>query len=271
MMLMIFAILFNMSFAQTSEMVSFEGQVLERGTRKPMPDVNIFALPLKIKVTTDKQGRFQFPALPKGEVEFVINVADYNKFSQKVALSESQSGTKFFVEKNKYQYFETTVTDLRNKKDDSQKRLRQEEFLQMPGSGGDPVKAVQNLPGVNRTSGGDARVVIQGSEPEDTKYNIDGHQVPLVFHFGGLSSVVTPEAVGSVDYFSAGYGPEFGRALGRPRGPERAQTKNRPHPRHGFHGHFQYGRFGRRAAVRRLFLSDQRTIFLSGPGDQSGG
>lgn len=193
---------------------SWSGRVLEKGTRKPLRDVNLFLLPAKLKAVTDSQGNFKIDNVPPGPVEVVINLSGYNRFQKTFQASGAQSDLLFFVEKTSYREFETTVTDLRNKKDQTQKTLSQEEFLQVPGAGGDPVKAVQNLPGVNRTTGGDARVVIQGASPEDTRYHIEGHEVPLVFHFGGLSSIVTPEAVSSVDYFSAGYGPEFGRALG---------------------------------------------------------
>lgn len=189
------------------------GQVFEKGTRKPLSEVNVFILPQKIKATTDKNGFFKAVVSGEQNVEVIINVTGYNKYQRYLNLKEVLP-TQYFIEKTSYNFFETTVSDLRSKKDDSQKRLTQREFLQAPGSNGDPVKAVQNLPGVNRTRGGDSRVIIQGSEPEDTRYNIEGHDVPLVFHFGGLSSIVTPEAVGSVDYLSAGYGPEFSRALG---------------------------------------------------------
>jgi hypothetical protein len=84
----------------------------------------------------------------------------------------------------------------------------------MPGAAGDPVKAVQNLPGIAHVSGFSSQVVIQGSAPQDTSYLFDDHEVPLIFHFGGLTSVVTPEAVSGVDYLAAGYGPTYGRAQG---------------------------------------------------------
>jgi len=109
---------------------------------------------------------------------------------------------------------ETTVTDSRIKKDISKKTLEKKQFLQLPGSQGDPVKAVQNLPGVNRTNGFSSQIVIQGSAPQDTRYMIEGQEVPNVFHFGGLTSVVIPEAIDQVDFLSAGYGAQNGRALG---------------------------------------------------------
>ncbi len=220
---MLWALLFNLCWAQAPEAPAvtipparvyiFEGDVLEKGTRKPMADVNVFLLPAKLKATTDKQGHFKITEVPAQDVEIVVNVADHKKYSKHIDVEKSETNLKIYIERQSYKVFETTVSDLRSKKDDSQKTLKQEEFLQMPGSGGDPVKAVQNLPGVNRV-GSSAQVVIQGAEPEDTRYNIDGHDVPLIFHFGGLSSIVTPEAVESVDYLSAGYGPQFGLALG---------------------------------------------------------
>ncbi|MFN7905734.1 MAG: TonB-dependent receptor [Pseudobdellovibrionaceae bacterium] len=202
------------NFAYSSEKIEITGQVLEKGTRKPLSNVNVFILPLGTKGTTDSKGNFQISDLPAGEYEVVINVTGYLKFSKKLSINQSQSPLQFFIERQSYQIFETTVSDLRTKKDVSSKTLKQEDFLQTPGSGGDPVKAVQNLPGVNRANGSDSRIIIQGSDPDDTRYNINGHEVPLIFHFGGLSSIVTPEAVGSVDYFSAGYGPFYGKAIG---------------------------------------------------------
>lgn len=198
-------------------LADFKGFILEKGTRRPLKEANLFVLPQKWKVTTDETGAFHLNENPTADNEIVINVSGYKKFSLKL-ITEYLEATKekpfiFYIEKESYQYLETTVTGVREKKE-AQKTLRQEDFLTMPGSGGDPVKAVQNLPGVNRSVGGDARVVIQGSEPEDTRYNLGGHEVPLIFHFGGLTSIVTPEAVESVDYFSAGYGAEFSRALG---------------------------------------------------------
>nr|MBA2403136.1 TonB-dependent receptor plug domain-containing protein [Bdellovibrionales bacterium] len=92
--------------------------------------------------------------------------------------------------------------------------LTQEEFIKAPGSfGGDPVRAAQNLPGVAAT-GGSAQIIVQGASPEDTGYLINGHRVPLVFHFGGLSSVIIPEAVERVDLLPSGYGPEYSKAIG---------------------------------------------------------
>ena len=68
------------------------------------------------------------------------------------------------------------------------------------------------MPGVNRSSRG-AQVIIQGGAPDDTQYGVNQIYVPLAFHFGGLTSVIMPEAIEAVDYLSAGYGHEYGKAI----------------------------------------------------------
>ncbi len=196
--------------------VTITGILLERGTKKPIVDANVFILPAKLKGTTDSEGRFRVEDVPEGEFEILVNLTGYVRLSQ----SDRQDARgineprRLYLERDSYQVYETTVYGKIDVRDDSAKSLRASVATKLPGSNGDPIKAVQNLPGVSRTSGFSSQVVIQGSAPQDTRYTIDGHEVPIIFHFGGFSSVVLPEALERVDYLSAGYGPEYGRAMG---------------------------------------------------------
>lgn len=191
-----------------------KGRLLEKGSQVPLKEVTVFLLPLKLKAQTDERGDFSFADVPDGTYQLVINLSGYKKFEKEVLVDADFRKVKYYIEKESYLSFETTVVGQKQKRDQTQKTLTQEQFLGMPGSGGDPVKAVQNLPGVNRVQGFSSQVVIQGGEPKDTAYNIDGHDIPIVFHFGGLSSVVMPEALDQVDYLSAGYGADYSRANG---------------------------------------------------------
>lgn len=196
-----------------AEALQISGVLYEKGTRKILSDVNVFLLPSQSKTVTDSQGKFVFNLETAADVEIIINLTGYNKLALKENISQNKNLT-LYLERESYQIFETTITGIKNKRDDAQKSLKPEDFLLAPGAGGDPVKAVQNLPGINRPSGGSANIIIQGSDQNDTGYLIGGHRVPLIFHFGGLSSVTYPESVGQVDYFSAGFGPELGRQIG---------------------------------------------------------
>lgn len=187
--------------------------VYEKGTRLPLKEVSVFVLPEKIKAETDAAGRVVLSNITNSNSQIVISVSGYKRFEQSLNLDKDLEMT-LYVEKESYASFETVVTDAKNKRDQAQKTLSRKEFLEMPGANGDPLKAVQNLPGVNRSQGFSSQVVIQGSAPKDTVYDFEGHRIPIVFHFGGLSSVVMPEALEQVDYLSAGYQSDYSKALG---------------------------------------------------------
>jgi hypothetical protein len=193
---------------------NISGQLMERGTNVLLKDVNVFLLPQKLKATTDNAGRFSFEGVAAGPIQLVVNLPGYKRLEKSTTTEAWNSAEVVLVEKENYMAFETTIVAQKQKRDQSRKSLTREEFLTVPGSSGDPVKAVQNLPGVNRVAGFSSNVVIQGSSPQDTTYDLEGHEIPIVFHFGGLTSVVMPEAIEAVDYLSAGYGPEYSRAMG---------------------------------------------------------
>lgn len=197
-----------------------KGRLLERGTLIPVKNIKIFLLPAKENTETNAQGEFVFTSSQPLSSQIIISAPGYKRFEDYLyAMDKSTSGSneinlRILIEKENYLVFETTVVGKKEKRDLSKKNLTQSEFLTVPGANGDPVKAVQNLPGVNRTSGFSSNIIIQGSAPQDTQYTVDGHSIPLVFHFGGLTSVLMPETVQEVEYLSAGYDSEYSRALG---------------------------------------------------------
>lgn len=190
------------------------GRLLEKGTRAPLADVNLFFLPSQTKATTDGAGNFEAD-VPAGTGTVVVNAAGYDRLEAPLNVVPNLEIRKvYYLERVSYQGDFETVVVGKKLKDSTQKGLSQKQFAAIPGAGGDAIKAVSNLAGVNRPPGFDSNVVIQGSGLTQTAYMIDGHEVPLVFHFGGLSTVVFSEAIDSVDFFSAGYGPQYSRALG---------------------------------------------------------
>lgn len=208
-----FLVIFILCVGSWSFAFDLKLKVFEKGTQVPLREVSVFVLPEKLKAETDFNGNVVVPNVTTTASRIVISISGYKRFEKEVTVDKDLEMT-LFVEKESYASFETVVTDAKTKRDQSQKTLSRKEFLEMPGANGDPLKAVQNLPGVNRTQGFSSQVVIQGSAPKDTVYDFEGHRIPIVFHFGGLSSVVMPEALEQVDYLSAGYQSDYSRALG---------------------------------------------------------
>jgi len=84
----------------------------------------------------------------------------------------------------------------------------------LPGTGGDPALAAQNLPGVARAAPGATGLVVWGAAPAESRVLFDGVEIPALTHFGGFRSTVGAELVGRIDVVPGAYGAEYGRALG---------------------------------------------------------
>ncbi|MBC7385609.1 MAG: TonB-dependent receptor plug domain-containing protein [Cryobacterium sp.] len=204
------------SESSTHPLVTIEGTLLEKGTKKPLADQNVYILPSTNKGISDAEGHFRIEGVPEGSFRIVVNVSGYERLEEE-DFQEFGAPARLrtlYLPRVSYQIYETTIYGKENKRDDSTRSIKASVAMKLPGANNDPIKAVQNLPGVSRAAGFSSQVIIQGAAPQDTRYTIDGHEVPIIFHFGGFSSVILPESLDRVDYLSAGYGVEYGRAMG---------------------------------------------------------
>jgi len=86
--------------------------------------------------------------------------------------------------------------------------------LRMLGTRGDPLRAVELLPGMGRTSFGNPLPLIRGSSPFESQVFYEGLPVPLLYHFGGLTSFVPARALDRVDFYPGNFSARYGRVLG---------------------------------------------------------
>jgi TonB family protein len=100
------------------------------------------------------------------------------------------------------------------------------------GTQGDPIKVLENLPGLARPSFGSGQLVVWGSAPGDTRTYVDGVEVPALFHGSALRSTVNGDLVRDVSLTPGAYGADYGRALG---GVVRVETRDLPES--GVHGY----------------------------------
>ena len=92
--------------------------------------------------------------------------------------------------------------------------LDREDIKVQPGAGNDVLRALQSLPGVARTPFGLGGLALRGGAPRDTKVFLDGIEVPLLYHFGGVASFVPTELVAELALEPGGAGAQHGRGLG---------------------------------------------------------
>lgn len=99
-------------------------------------------------------------------------------------------------------------------RDPVERTMTIDEVRRIPGTFGDTIKVVENLPGVARTGFGSGALVIWGSSPRDSRVFVDGIELPRLFHFHGVRSIVSPELVAAVDLVPGGFGAHYGDVTG---------------------------------------------------------
>jgi TonB family protein len=189
------------------------GEVLEAGTRKPLlatvADVSSGA-----EASTDAAGRYVL-RVPAGERKLVATAVGYERRELTVTVTPDAT-----VDVRKVSLHRTTVGDLEltvegEKVEDAPTRrtLHHDELVNVPGALNDPIRAVQNLPGLNRAPFLGGQLLVRGSPPGDTGVYVDGHRVPLLYHFLGGPSVINEQLVDHIDFYPGGYGAYYGRNL----------------------------------------------------------
>jgi hypothetical protein len=88
------------------------------------------------------------------------------------------------------------------------------EARQLPGALGDPLRAVEALPGVTPTLSGVPYFFVRGAPPGDVGYFFDGVRLPALFHALGGPSVVHPGLVDQVQLYPGPSPVEYGRLAG---------------------------------------------------------
>ena len=96
----------------------------------------------------------------------------------------------------------------------AKRTLEEREIDRIPGTNGDALRSLQNLPGVARPPPLSGLLIVRGSAPADTQYFVDGTPVPIVYHFGGLSSIVPTPMLNRIDFYPGNFSTQYGRAMG---------------------------------------------------------
>lgn len=109
--------------------------------------------------------------------------------------------------------FDVTVRGQRAEREATRRTLDGEEAAKIAGTLGDPVLALENLPGVARTGATGGRP-IRGSSPQDTGYFIEG--IPTLFntHVGGFRGVLPAQMVERIEFYPGVASVRYGRGMG---------------------------------------------------------
>jgi TonB family protein len=199
--------------------VNLEGTLREMGTRRPLERVVIRAVAggfdFEAETTTDADGRYRFAGVPNGLVAVSAAQPGYKPVNRTVEVMEAQvTDLTLWMKNLSYRDDEIVIVYRKKTEDVTRRTISVREIRRVPGTFGDPVRVIQNLPGAARAPFGSGWMVIRGANPEDTAFYVDGIRVPIIYHLGGYVSILNDDLVGSVDYRPGGYSVEYGRSGG---------------------------------------------------------
>ena len=208
--------------------LNFEGVVREAATKDPLADVDVSidvlqpgatdSTPLSdryqtLTAVTDAQGRFSFRGVSDGEHRVSYTLSAYEPaFSDEAFTQTERTQVVVYLVPRQTNKFETVVRRRRAQKDVSKISLSRDEVKRVPGTFGDPIRVIENLPGLARAPFIGGALIIRGANPEDSGIYFDGVEIPILYHFGGLTSVVNAEFLEEISFFPGGFGAYYGRA-----------------------------------------------------------
>ena len=196
--------------------INFEGVVTNRFTKTPQQGVKVRILDLNVETKTDEDGAFAFMDVSPGMHAIELSSRELVTIKTDEEITKGKKKTvKYMVEPKEEDVDEEAVVRApRIKKEVVETRVRTEEAKRVPGTQGDTLKVVQNLPGVGRSAFGSGALIVWGSAPQDTRVNVDGVEIPMLYHVGGMRSTINADLVRSIDLSPGSFGAEYGRGLG---------------------------------------------------------
>jgi TonB family protein len=202
----------------------FRGVVVAKGTSAPLSGVTIDVASVGTAVTNER-GEFTFEDVPPGEIKVALSGKDLTQLQTQETIEAGRTVVVRYnievppppgapeADKDKDD-FEVVVLAPKLVKQVVSTEVSADEARRVPGTQGDVLKVVENLPGVARASAGSGQLVVWGAAPQDTRTYVGAVRIPMLYHFGGLRSVIHNDRVASVELIPGGYGAAFGRGLG---------------------------------------------------------
>lgn len=196
------------AFAQ--EAARARGKVVDATTGKPVPGATVFDKGTGESAIANDDGEFEFLA-SEGPASLVVIDPSYKKTE---ARYDGKSAVTISLEPVSVRGEEIVVEAERERATAGETTMRREEIARVPGSRGDALSAVKNLPGVANTNGfgPNAGLVIRGSSPADSRIFVDGFEIPILYHLGGIQSVLPTEMIDDLVYTPGAFGVELGKA-----------------------------------------------------------
>lgn len=201
---------------------------MARGTRAPIAQVQVTLTAsdgARYKAETDEQGQFRFLGLRPGIYQVQLRPrgaggpsAEHRTTQTGLTLRGGERTTaSYYLSPTAlppaHPFSTTVIADSPALREEiARQSLTTEELSKIPGTLGDPLRAIENLPGAARPPFNTGLFIIEGARPSDSRVFLAGAEVPQLYHYGAMTSIVPAGFLDRIDYMPHNFGVRYGRA-----------------------------------------------------------
>lgn len=193
------------------------GELRASGSDVPLPGVSVVATDASgatYRAQTDDRGQWRLESLPPGPYRVEVSLEGFAPLQMEESVVAGEATDLVYRLSPASDELEIVVAGERPPREVTRRVLQRREIERVPGTGGDALRSLQSLPGVARPPGLAGLLIVRGSAPQDTQTFVNGANVPLIYHFGGLSSVVPTELLDRIDFYPGNFSVRYGRVMG---------------------------------------------------------
>jgi TonB family protein len=166
------------------------------------------------RIAVDATGAWRVQDLPPGNYRVRVEAEGFQSFDSTEQVAAGDATQVTYRIAPQAEGIEFTVRGERPPREVTRRTIERREIERIPGTSGDALRSLQSLPGVARPPGLAGLLIVRGSSPNGTNVFVDGSLVPIVYHFGGLSSVVPTELLERIDFYPGNFSARYGRVSG---------------------------------------------------------
>jgi TonB family protein len=201
--------------------IRLRGVVTERGTRAPLEGVAVIVTDTRGEPLgrgdSGPGGAFAVP-LPdtlEGPISVVIAAPDHKTLKLKERLAPREVlAVRYAIARTSYALYETTVRAQPVREEIGRVSLDGDEVRRIPGTKGDALAAVLNLPSVARSPFDLGQLIIRGSQPGQSGAFLLGMDLPQAFHFAIGNSTFNSYLLERFDLIPSNFSVRYGRLVG---------------------------------------------------------
>lgn len=208
-----------------AQQAAVRGRIFDAVSNEPLPFVNVVVAGTNTGTVTDLDGNFQITGLRPGFVRIQASYIGYKQaISPEIEISSARLATvEIPMQQTDLQIEEVRVTASPFRKtDESPVSLRTigiGEIENSPGANRDVSRVIQSFPGVQSTPAFRNDIIIRGGGPSESRFYLDGVEVPNINHFatqgasGGPVGILNADFLREVNYYSGAFPANRGNAL----------------------------------------------------------